>query len=362
MNFVAPSLRDQAQYLHLPKVLPQQLEAVAVVPARNEAQRIIACLEALRCQWSRNYGSMHHRLGAVLVINGTTDGTAYAVMQWVSLHPSFCLLVIDVDFPAERAHVGSARRLGLDVAASLLAQRPAARQLLFSTDADSRLAHNAVCEGLRELKNVDAFGAHIVAGEPDTSRIGLHMQRYQELKGQLRYQVFPSAHERHAQHGVFGGAGFGVSLTAYRAVGGLPALSFDEDQMMRRRLLDAGYRVSYPRDIVVYTSTRLEGRTPWGMAKQLAAWEQDAAVERWPHEPDARALAWKYTQKAKLREDWAMSNSAEAFEQVWQRYWQSDETLAFRQNQFRPRALPEAIASLTSYLKAQAPVLKEVRS
>ena len=348
MPFRLPDLTDDARYLAAPDELPKYLSAVAVIPARDEARRVVTCLEGLRCQWNPQFGSMHQQVAAVLVVNGTRDATAFEAMKWQAIHPTFALFIVDVQFARDKAHVGSARRLGLDVAAALLEQTVAEAGLLFSTDADSRLAPTALSIGIQELSRADAFGAHIVAGEEDASVIGLTMNRYNELKAQLRFRHYRSAHERHPQHGVFGGAGFGVSLHAYRAVGGLPQLAYDEDQEMRRRLLGQGFRVSYPKDIVVYTSTRTTGRTPWGMAKQLEAWERDAERNAWPEEYCAEGLVEKYDAKARTRNAWAVTNSNEAFEQYWQREWHR---LMGGRPQSTPKVpLPEAVASLEVYL------------
>ena len=344
-----PKLPPRARYLHRPPVPPARLRCVCVVPARDEADRIVDCLEALRCQWSAAARPLHDDMAVVLVVNGTTDATAYRVAQWARPHPAHALYAVDVDFPADRAHVGSARRLGLELAAELLAATavcPPERALLFSTDADSRLRHDAVSRGLAELDHADAFGAHIIAGEADTSVIGKLYNRYAALRGELRHRLYPEAHHRHAPHGVFGGAGFGVSLAAYRAVGGLPELPYDEDQEMRRRLRAGGRRVSYPRGVVVHTSTRTDGRTPWGMAHQLVAWSQQHALGRWPLVPGRSGLVAKYLRKARWRELYRSTARAEPFERVWRRYWLREAVQARHLNRYPLVELPRAVSEL----------------
>ena len=357
LEHLPPLPADDARYLYAAPHAPRRLRCACVVPARDEARRIVACLEALRCQWTRHASSLREELAVVLVVNGTTDHTAYQVLQWAALYPSFALAVVDVDFPAPRAHVGSARGLGLGIGAHLLralSEAPPERRLLFSTDADTRLAHDAVDRGLEELGRADAFGANILAGEPDTSRIGLLFNRYRDLHAELRYAVYASPHDRHPPHGVFGGAGFGVSLSAYEGVGGLPEVSFDEDQGMRARLLDGGYRVSYPRDIVAYTSTRTTGRTPWGMAKQLAAWEAEAAREEWPLVPAREGLLAKYRLKARERQRWRGRadhpdrdhGDHRGFEAAWRRYWYSSDVQRRHARRYPLLPLPEATGQL----------------
>ncbi len=347
-----PELPTEARYIAQPEIMPLDLRCAVVVPARDEARRILTCLEAIRCEWSLEGQQLTDQVLTVLVINGTTDDTAYRVLQWNRRFEHVPLVVVDANFSAERAHVGSARALGMEIAEQLLGSHsslPRHRQLLFSTDADSRLAHDAVARGLLELELADAFGAHIMAGETDTSRIGMMFNQYNRLKGMLRHELYPCAHDRNAPHGVFGGAGFGVSCSTYTAVGGLPELAFDEDQAMRRRLLEGGFRVSYPTDIVVYTSTRTTGRTPWGMAQQLVAWEQEPA-NYWPLVPAAEGLAAKYRLKAKLRDSWRAAGRLEKFELCWAKYWRSTWVQTEHAELFPLMELPTAADSLRSML------------
>ncbi len=342
---------------------------MVVVPARNEAERILPCLEALRCQWSAQHGNLHRAFATVLVINGSNDATEYEALQWATAHPELAVTIVDVDFPEAMAHVGSARHLGFAYACALFAGSsvPRTRQLLFSTDSDSRLAHDAVARGLDELERADAFGAHIIAGEPDPSRIGKVINRYATLLARVRFDNYAQAFERHPPHGVFGGAGFGVSRAAYEAVGGVPRLAFDEDQHMRRRLLDAGYRVNHPRDVIVYTSTRTEGRTPWGMARQLAVWDEDYAHGRWPIVPGAAGLLFKYELKAALRRSyegdgseaphadvlpafarpaWALARARASYELAWRALWTDADFAHWREARYAQVPLPQAVREL----------------
>ena len=347
-----PALCEEAHYRIAPARLPAGLRCAVVVPARDEAERVLTCLESIRCQWDQAGRLLGPRVLTVLVVNGTTDHTLHRVRQWCALHPATPVVVVEANFDPARAHVGSARGLGLRIGAAALAaagEPPAGRQLLFSTDADTHLAHDALARGLDELTRVDAFGAHIVAGEEDDSRVGQVVVRYQALKGRLRRAYYPLPFERGPQHGVFGGAGFGVSRRAYREAGGLPELPYDEDQGMRTRLLESGARVSYPRDVIVYTSTRQDGRTPWGMAKQLAAWAELEA-DYWPPAPSAAGLRAKYQLKRHLRERWQQSGRIDEFERSWRAHWLSDSVQAAFARRFPEPDLLTAVASLEAEL------------
>ena len=355
-----PTLPHQGRYRIANVHTRQPWRAAVVVPARDESARILPCLEALRCQWSLDGRPLTGHFPVVVVVNGTRDATGGAVARWASDHPEVPLVAVEVDFPADLAHVGSARRLGLDLAAGLLEDNGWGKRLLFSTDADSRLAPNAVAEAYSYLqRGADAVGAHIVAGEADTSKIGLKVNAYRALHSSLRHRYFPGEFDVQPSHGDFGGAGFGVSLGAYREVGGLPRLRYHEDHEMRRRLLEAGHKIVYPRTVTVYTSTRTDGRAEWGMARQLAAWEDDHAAGRWPVVPCRRGLTWKYALKSSLREGrppvnyfdpsgrlarlWASIDEDLSFEARWRRFWTHPTTVELREARFPQRPLPEAV-------------------
>lgn len=358
-----PTLPHDGHYRHASIHARQPWRAAVVVPARDEAARILPCLESLRCQWSLDGRSMAGHFPVVLVVNGTSDATCGEVLRWVGHYPDLPLVLVDVDFPSAEAHVGSARGLGLEIAAALLEQNGWGKRLLFSTDADTRLAPNALAEAYALLqRGADAVGAHIVAGEEDTSKIGLKINAYRALRSSLRHRYYPGEFDVQPSHGDFGGAGFGVSLEAYREVGGLPRVAYHEDQQMRRRLLDAGLKIAYPRTVTVYTSTRTDGRAEWGMARQLAAWEDDHAAGKWPLVPCTNGIVWKYALKGALRagaepldyfdrtgrlaEVWTGTQHRRSFEARWRDFWSHPDTVATREARFPQRPLPEAIAEL----------------
>ena len=75
------------------------------------------------------------RLLVVLVLNNCDDNSAASAVHAAGRHPKLLLDVIEADFPASQAHVGSARRLALERALELTDDR--ARSVLLTTDADA---------------------------------------------------------------------------------------------------------------------------------------------------------------------------------------------------------------------------------
>ena len=114
-----------------------------------------------------------------------------------------------------------------------------------------------------------------------------------------------------------------------------------------RQLLDGGRVISYPRDVRVFTSTRMTGRVPWGMATQLAAWERDHAAGRWPQVPGVRGLEAKYRRKAALREAWRDGSRDEPFERVWFRHWTDPAVRAAFDAAYPLRSLPDVLEGVS---------------
>jgi glycosyltransferase involved in cell wall biosynthesis len=107
-------------------------EPIVCVPARNEAARLPVLLRALQYQtWIR---AQKRPLRVVVVLNNCTDESRTVVEQVVGNVPQISLHLVDVSFLPEQAHVGSARRLAMNTAASLVPDN----SLLLSTDVRCR--------------------------------------------------------------------------------------------------------------------------------------------------------------------------------------------------------------------------------
>jgi hypothetical protein len=79
---------------------------IAAIPARNEEERIEACLSALDGQVGARFDHI------VLLVNNSHDRTA-SVVQRVQLHPATKLHLIECTLPPEKANAGHARRLAM---------------------------------------------------------------------------------------------------------------------------------------------------------------------------------------------------------------------------------------------------------
>jgi hypothetical protein len=253
-----------------------------VVPARNEQERIGACLSSVRRALATLPGDV--TVAVAVVLDRCTDATADRVAEVLADWPhAVTLSVVDgvVALPAHHVErgsgvvalprdaplagqpgsgVGALRDLGMRHVLHRLRAHPPADTWLLSTDADTTVPVDWVRAHLRFA----AEGAHGVAGLAD-----LAGTENLAADAWLRYRAI-------VDHGLHGdthrhvyGANLGVRADAYLAVGGFPRDGAGEDHGLWRRLHAAGYALAQPIGIRVRTSARLRGRADDGLADLL---------------------------------------------------------------------------------------------
>jgi hypothetical protein len=247
--------------------------AAVAVPLRDEADRIAACVAALDRAAARWNGRVH----AVALANNCSDESV-AVLD--ALRPRHLTLHrLSVTLLPPNAHAGWARRLALDAAADLLAD---GTDLLLSTDADTLVAPDWFAANAGLLRaNWDAVAGRAVT--PRAERAGLGRQakhrldllgRYYTLLDRLRAE---GGDEPWPCHHYEGGASVALTLGTYRRIGGAPTPPLGEDRALFDRVRAVGGRVCHPVRLRVFTSARVRGRAPGGMADTVAGWvRQDA--------------------------------------------------------------------------------------
>ena len=222
-----------------------------VVPARDEAVLLPACLDALAAALDhvrRVRPDVEARLTVVLD-TCRDESTAICRGRGVDL--------VEVSV----GNVGAARAAGTARAAALAVAGGVApgRTWIACTDADSRVPTDWLTDQLAVAEGDGATtGADVVLGrvEPDDTAPSEVVARWHVLHDDGRVGVH--------------GAHLGFRLSAHDAVGGLAPLAEREDLDLVERLLSAGARYGAARAPVV-TSSRLAGRTPGGFAGFLAA-------------------------------------------------------------------------------------------
>lgn len=247
---------------------PVPLHTVIAIPVRDEAERIGACLDALRSQ--RGFGA--GQIGILLFLNNCMDGTDRMVANRGDPWP---IRVIDRTFPA--ANAGWARREAMEAAAAWLDEVGAAAGVILTTDADSRVPDDWVANNLAAIAaGVDAVAGRVTLDPEEAALLpaALHARgrlegEYEALITELSARLDPVEHDPWPCHRTASGATLAVRLSTYRRVGGMPAIPIGEDRAFEERLLAHDARVRHAPSIAVVTSGRLDGRAPGGTADTM---------------------------------------------------------------------------------------------
>ena len=239
---------------------------VVAIPARNEADRIAACLEALDAQTGAQVDHI------VLLANNCTDATA-AIARTVPMQPGTTLHVIERSLPPSQANAGHARRLAMQCAADLAGPDG----VLLTTDADGRVDPDWLAANLAAL----AAGAEVVAGwvELDAIEWGkiptkLHEDdarecAYDRLCDTLHALLDPDPDDplpRHTQHS---GASIALTADAFARCGGVPDIPSGEDRALIAALRRIDAPIRHAPEVHVTVSGRIDGRSQGGMADTI---------------------------------------------------------------------------------------------
>ena len=263
-------LRWRGMAAELPTSDRRRRIAVAL-PAKNEATYLPACLAALDAAAARVSG----HVSVMVVANNCSDATYDVLAQTRLRHADLHWAAVSL-LPGNR-HAGWARRLAFDAAAGLLVQ---ADDILLSTDADTLVAPDWIANVAVHLENrADAVAGRALTRRNDRAALGPAAMRRLNLLGRyytaldwLRADRAPAVDDPWPRHFYEGGASIALTLRCYRAIGGAPTPPLAEDRALFAAVRAAGGTVRHPLDVRVFTSSRLDGRAPGGMADAFARW------------------------------------------------------------------------------------------
>jgi glucosyl-3-phosphoglycerate synthase len=244
----------------------RQLRAVVVIPARDEAQRIGACLRSLADQ----HGVPREQYELIVVLDGCRDETYARVLALASDEPTLRLQTIVL---AESQGVGRARRQGMDLACARLRGLGRSDGLIASTDADSVVAPDWLSAQLALVQNgAQAIGGYIELRSDELEALGAEALREREERAAERLSVVLALEDRltPAEHHQFSGASLALTAVTYERCGGLPVRAALEDEALEQELRARGVAIHRSRQVRVSTSARTSGRAPRGLAQDLA--------------------------------------------------------------------------------------------
>ena len=235
------------------------LVTVVVVPARDEQDRIGACLEALAAQTVGR-----RRFETILVADACNDRTEQ-VAQETAARLGLTLTVLQG--PGEGS--GPARKLGMDAAGERLRSLGLPRGLIATTDADSEPAPDWIERQLEHLGR----GADVIAGAIELATEETQLptavldRRRQDAETRM---AAITAVDADAAHHHFAGASLGVNAEVYRQVGGIEASRALEDEAFAGALARHKIPILRPADVRVRTAVRTDGRAARGLSVDLA--------------------------------------------------------------------------------------------
>ena len=239
---------------------------VACVPARDEAERLPASLDALRA----SLGRVDEPVAIVVLVNNSTDGSVPRVRDWAA-RTDAPVLIVETELDDEIADAGHARRLALDLGA--LVATPDA--VLLTTDADTRVARDWARRLVGHVRAGAGAAAGMIDVEPDEfAALPSRVREIERAERALFREhartwrlLVPEAPLALALR--VGGASLAVSARAYRRVGRLPPLAVSEDRAMVAAMLRHDERVVFAARAAIRTSCRLHARVADGMAGTL---------------------------------------------------------------------------------------------
>ena len=284
------------------------LEAVVIVPARNEAEGLPATLAALAGQRDLHGKALDRRRFEVLLLaNNCDDDSAALARRFARRHAGFALHVEDIQLPPPDAHIGTVRRLLMDAACRRLQASHSPHCVIASTDADTVVAPDWLASTLAEFSaGADAVGGRILLHRgPIMAAHTLRRQRcdaaYRLAVSRLEDALDPDPADpwpRHHQHFC---ASLAISRAAYVQVGGVPVVRYLEDEALVNALRLADLRIRHSPLVRVHTSARHRGRVEVGLSWQLRQWSADTAdAAMWVDDVDHLAL--KIQSRRQLRQ------------------------------------------------------------
>jgi glucosyl-3-phosphoglycerate synthase len=241
------------------------LHAVVVIPARDEAPRIAACLHALASQHDMPAGSYE----VIAILDGCRDNTLGVIRQTARLHEQLAIHTVTLPHPQG---VGRARRLGMDIACRRLVSLERPDGLIASSDADTTVAPDWLSAQLALSRSgVAAIGGLIELDPTERDALDPHALavRAHNAATRLALAVEQTAGAALVEHPHFSGASLALTAAAYERCGGLPVRAALEDEALAHALASQGIAIHRPRQVRVRTSARTHGRAPRGLAQDL---------------------------------------------------------------------------------------------
>ena len=245
---------------------PFRSKIVVAIPAKNEEERIGACIEALREQATdRDYEIL-------VLVNNSADATAH-IARSAKPRPGVALFIRETLLPGEKASAGGARRAAMAWAA----QRAGRHGVLLTTDADGVVPPSWIEANVEQIMlGADAVAGRAVLSREDEESIPVALRladqqecRYAAILDALDAVLDPDPADPMPRHDERSGASIAVTTNAFCRAGGIPKMAMGEDRAFFDALRRVDARIRHAINISVVVSARTEGRATGGMADTI---------------------------------------------------------------------------------------------
>jgi len=240
---------------------------VVAIPARDEADRLPACLGALAAQ-------VHARCDHVVLLLNNCADDSLDVARRLRRALDLPMTIATRRYAAGEAHAGRARRDAMAIAAELAG----AGGIVATTDADGVVCGSWVERNLAALHG----GAEVVCGRAlidPVEALMIHRElhaddarevEYASLLDEIHALADPDPCDPLPRHAEQSGASIAVTAGAFARAGGVPPLPSGEDRGFLASLRGVDARIRHAPDVTVTVSGRLVGRAAGGMAETMA--------------------------------------------------------------------------------------------
>lgn len=257
--------------------LASTVTLTVAIPARNEEASIGPALRALAQQRQRDGAPFAYtRYDVIVFANDCDDATVARAREVAGAHTGFALHVVAGALPPRDAHVGTARKAVMDVAARRFFEAGRPRGTVATTDADTIVDAGWIAETVAEAGEADAVMGRILLAPGERERLSAQMRRlylrdmaYRRVVAELEALRDPVACDPLPRHGQHYGASFAVSAGAYARAGGVPPRPVLEDLAFFQALQRIDARVRHSTRVRVATSARTLARVEGGFATFL---------------------------------------------------------------------------------------------
>jgi glycosyltransferase involved in cell wall biosynthesis len=254
------------------------------IPARDEAALIGTTLAALGAQRTIQGEPLPRDFFDVIVFaNNCTDGTAAVVRRVAARTPQVRIFALEGTLHGAAAHIGTARKSVLDIAAERFLRAGRPDGIIASIDSDTLAAEHWIGWIDREMRGRDAVAGHVTIAEIDQERLLAPVRllyarelTYRRVLAEVEALIDPLPEDPQPRHSSFVGASFAVTSACYFAAGGLPPRPRLEDVAFSHALRRIDARIRHSPHVRAFTSARLSARVDGGFGTFIAGLHHSA--------------------------------------------------------------------------------------